>query len=253
MPAKKNLICVYSTIVNHYDDVKEFPKQDIPCDFIMFTDDVSAYSKDSKGWQIEKMPENELVGLSPFYRSRYLKILNHRAFCPPSSNPLSFYLNQKVHGKKVYDWTIWVDASAQIISDHFVATVIEYAQETGLATFHHPDRNSIYEEGDFMINSCFGRFAKLEQKILNQLDYYRKQDYHENNLRACGVIVRNMHKDWSGLNKMWWGELVKWQYRDQLSFPYVLWKKKINCGTIDYNLWNNPLIRWTGHNETGKA
>ena len=53
-----------------------------------------------------------------------------------------------------------------------------------------------------------------------------------------------------GLMEQWWGEFVKYCKRDQISFPYVMFKNGLSMNdivTLGSNVYKNPSFRITTH------
>ena len=64
----------------------------------------------------------------------------------------------------------------------------------------------------------------LPELINPQLDFYRKNNYPENNgLYELPVLIRKKSERNNLINLRWWEQICKWSSRDQISFPVVMW------------------------------
>ena len=62
---------------------------------------------------------------------------------------------------------------------------------------------------------------------------------------TCGVLLRD--ERCKILNELWWEEICKTTIQDQLSFAYLVWKNKIDVGTIDLRMGDGTLFRLNKH------
>jgi len=154
---------------------------------------------------------------SPKWTSRYCKILAHEML--PEA-----------------DYSIYMDGSVtQVIAPE--KAIEMFLGKYDLATFRHPDRPCVYDEGEAII-----RFKKAKApEVLAQLARYRSEGYPKGNgLANCCVIIRRHTPEIEELNKLWWQEYLSGAPRDQLSFDYVCWKLGIQYGKIGPG---NPFTR----------
>jgi hypothetical protein len=134
------------------------------------------------------------------------------------------------------DISIYVDGNI-ILNIPLESAVEKYLGNNDIAIFKHPHRDCIYNEFDVLYND--GRFKfnnYLQQKLRNQDQFYKLQGYPKHiGLWECNFIIRRNNEKVIKLMNAWWAEICKWQWRDQVSFPYVLWKygKGIKMNTIN--------------------
>jgi len=234
-------VCIYTAIYGNYDPLKAQPAQNVPTDFVCFTE--SRRLGPTRPWTI--VYNNRLPGLHPRLRAKYFKILSHRIFPngrPSPAEGFAFCLRR--HFRR-YDYLIWIDGSGQIKSSDFAARTVSQIGPSGWAMFSHPERNCIYDE--MQVSATMPKYQKLPMAA--QIDSYRAEGYPAaNGLEACGVIVRAARrKDLSEINEMWWLEQLRWTYQDQLSLPVVLHRLGRGCDTLEGDLWRNDLIGWAPH------
>lgn len=122
------------------------------------------------------------------------------------------------------DVTVWVDSNIRLRAD--VATVVDaLLGDADVATFRHPYRANVYEE--FAALKRDRRFAipYLQSQMEEQRQAYLDEGLPADvGLYECNVLIRRNNARVARLMDAWWSQICRWQWRDQVSFPYVLWK-----------------------------
>ncbi|RDY04717.1 hypothetical protein CR513_11539 [Mucuna pruriens] len=127
-------------------------------------------------------------------------------------------------------YSIWVDSKSQFRRDPLgVLEALLWRTNSMLAISEHGARGSIYDEAKAVVNKNKAKPEEVEV----QLNQYKKdglpEDKRFNGKKAlceASVIVRK-HTPLSNLLMcVWFNEVVRFTSRDQLSFPYVLWRLK---------------------------
>lgn len=137
-----------------------------------------------------------------------------------------------------YDYSIWIDSVYVPCIDPNII-ISELMDDHDLAAFAHPDRICIYREAKI----CRGSRLDEADIIQSQVDHYKSCEYPENNgLAATGIIVRRHSDSIKEFNKMWMEHVMKYSIRDQLSFDYVAFERKINYKIIPGNYWHGGEI-----------
>lgn len=156
----------------------------------------------------------------------------------------------KLHPHKIfneYDFSIYVDGSIRIVAD-LMPWVLGLPPECFLGIHKHPIRNRIITEMNAIVDYKKTNVKKLKQQIS---DYY-KDGYDDSfGILEATVLIRK-HNNVVCQNVMedWWRELNRYQFRDQVSLPYVLWKNSIKDGQIkcfECCVSTNPRIIWNNH------
>lgn len=210
---RNNRTAIYTAIFGDYDVLRQQPV----CpgvDYICFTErtDVS-----SSQWRIQQC------------RPRYAH--------PRLS--AKWFKTHPDHVLPEYRYTIWIDGSIAIKTESFAEEMIGWLNESGLALFRHPDRDSIFDEA--RVSSQMPKYFGLP--VFDQVAHYQDQGFAGTGLYACGVLARdNGKRRIRELNHAWMHENVRWTYQDQLSLPFLLWKHRICPGVLPYNLWTNHLF-----------
>jgi len=82
-------------------------------------------------------------------------------------------------------------------------------------------RDCVYDEG--MV--CIKKEKDNKKVIMKQLNFYKSENYPAHNgLYAAYWIFRRHTKKLKEFSKLWWEQVDKYSYRDQISLPYVAWK-----------------------------
>ena len=165
---------------------------------------------------------------------------------------------------KDYDISVWVDGDVKITSD-INKLVDEYLSDKDYAVFNHEFcgitttgnlnvRKCIYEEAKFIKwlgdNHPRKHYKDNLDVINSQVERYRQDGYPENNGQARNTILIRRHNNPTIVKTMedWWTEVKYGSKRDQLSFPYVSWKNKLDFNyineDIDNNKWFKLMKKW---------
>lgn len=221
-------IVVYTCIVGNYDSIKEpfFINPEI--DYIIFTDQDVPKSSAWKKIDITKF--KEYYAMSPTLFNRLVKMKPH------------LFL-------KEYDYSIYIDGTITVISD--MAPIIEKMDGKIIGVHKHAYRDCIYMERDAILYS-----KRANKKLINrQIKEYEKENYPKHNGLYENTILVREHNENNCIRVMeeWWREYLKYPTRDQISFPYILWKERIkkkNVLILGNNLNLNPRFRRNlSHNE----
>jgi hypothetical protein len=145
-----------------------------------------------------------------------------------------------------YDYWIWVDPTHEVVVDP--AAICRSLGDKDMGVFKHTDRNCAYQEASEVLRLGVDHADVL----LKQVEYFLGQGYPKNNgLYELPVSVRKNTKGIRRMNMMWWELICRCSSRDQISFPFVLWKTGINPhifdGLANGGLWKNellPQVRW---------
>ena len=219
--AKKPFV-IYTSIAGGYDSLKE-PLADSPLfDFYVFSDE----EVKSEKWRW--IPFDE-VERNANITAKKPKILPHLYF-------------------PHYEWSIFIDANIFILDD--LVKFLEKAIENGqpIAQFLHPERESIFEEAKF----CAERNRDNEDIMNCQTGRYQAEGFKDQvPLRECNFMVRK-HNDPKvvKMSAIWWDEVCKGSQRDQISYPYALWKAGLAPSLLDKqgkSVRNVPELYYVGH------
>lgn len=169
-----------------------------------------------------------------------------KCFTGESDNPLMAAKKYKILAHKYIDadYSIWVDGNIKPLVDKEVI-VNEFLGDNDIAVWEHFLRDCIYDEASACIHFNKGK----KENIIRQVKYYREQDYPEHNgMGECNVIVRRHNDKVKKFNEDWWEQIQKFSCRDQISFPYVLWKSDIKCNFVKGEPRTHPYFYYKLHN-----
>lgn len=147
-----------------------------------------------------------LAGENPRQAARRIKCLSHQ------------YLPE-------HDWSVWFDSSLLPRLD--LAGLVADVGDMLIGSFRHRD-NRNWEE---VAHNCARMGWDAANIIEQQVQRYKAEGTPE--LRdysfETAVLVRRNCPEITDFNEMWWSEIKQGSIRDQISFPYVLWKQGIKC------------------------
>lgn len=219
---------VYSCITGNYDSIQE-PLFDFDSvDFIMFSDCPTMISSDS-AWKFREIPK-KLEEFTNSEKNRYIKL-----------HPFEFFEN--------YDYALYIDGNIKIISHPLFFSLDEVNEKIGIAMHNHHARSCVYKEAAVCKLLKRGNIKKIQL----QVDRYKKEGFPKDwGLFEANVIAVDL-KDHNAnmLMNEWWRELNKsGSGRDQIAFPYVLWKlgyKVSDVSILGNNVTQNPKLRIVSH------
>ena len=224
---RKSKIAIYTCIIGDYDNIQVPLTKFSNVDYYLFTDNVDKFRKYSKNFIIKEI-DNEILKLGKIIANRYIKL-------HPS----------EVLGD--YDFYIYVDGNVRIISDirRFITKIND---KTGIAMHLHRERNCIYDE----VKACILLKRGSKKMLLNQINRYQKEGFpKEYGMNEATIIVSNNKKIAINLLNQWYKEFIKSNsLRDQIAWPYVLWKNNLkifDVGILGDNIYNNYTIEMVQH------
>ena len=230
---------VFTAIFGGYDELKQPQPQDVPCDFVCFTD--SHWPRWVGNWRIYRVKSDS--NLHPRIQAKRFKIQSHEIL---PHGRLAFAYDAIAALRRRYGSSIWVDGSIAIKSSAFARDMTNSIGQSGWALFQHPDRECIFEEA--AVSEQMSKYQGLP--IRAQVEHYRRSGVRpKGGLWACGVIARRepLRKGLRELNDAWWAENLRWTYQDQLSLPFVLEKKNERVDVIHGSVWNNRWFDYIEH------
>lgn len=223
-------VVVYSCVVNNYDRL--MPPRVLPegVSFVCFTD---VPKKRVKGWEMRPLAQPPEIN-DPALVNRYHKIFAHRVL--PDA-----------------DFSIYVDGNLRIEGDLRPLLAQLIASNVAMACPRHPERTNVIDEARFC--EYWGKFDSNDKAMIGkQLAAYADDGMPKDlPLSANGLILRNHRaKGLDDAMSLWWGELLRFSRRDQISLPYVLWKIGLPYRLIEENYATpNPYFSRFQHRRKG--
>lgn len=148
------------------------------------------------------------------------------------------------------DITIWIDANIYLKVDNEEA-IKRFLVDADIALFKHPFRPTVWHEFNTLREEERFKIDWLQKELSEQQEFYEKAGLPKDTpLWECNfIIARNIPKV-NRLMEAWWAEICRWQWRDQVSFPYVVWKygDDIKLKTItEGNIRTHKLFKYVQH------
>lgn len=198
---------VYTAIFGKYDNLLEIPEEFIESDvdYICFTDDPSLKSLTFK-----------------------IIVVNDQEMSPSRSNR-NFKINGARHLNN-YRRSIYIDGNQAIrgrlskLFDHLDA------DNGTIAAFRHSRSECSYVESADVI-----RRSQDDKAIVQaQMRLYESEQFPKNyGLAWNGLLIRYHTEKTIAFCDLWYQELVRHSFRDQLSLMYVSWKNDVAVSVID--------------------
>lgn len=223
---KGKKVAVYSCITGGYDKIKNPVLVDNELDYFCVSDTPS--SSDSV-WKYIEIP-NAAKEYKGGMINRFCKL-----------NPWHLFGN--------YDFSIYIDGNIDIVSDIRNLCSIAEKSKIGIAMHLHNNRDCVYKESAICKLYKKGNFPAIEK----QMDDYRKIGFPEHfGMVEATIIIVDLHNEFAKkIMSDWWTELCRsGSARDQLSFPYILWKngfKIDDVGCLGTCRTKNPKFRTRQH------
>ena len=219
---------IYSAIVGGYDYTMQ-PKAVHPLfDYILFSNDIEAPTVGV--WQVRPIPYQNADNVRV---ARWVK--THPHILLPD-----------------YDYCVWLDSNVCIVSEE-IYTIFEhlYSTQEMAATFAHPERKCIYEEGLAVIQLN----RDTMDRVLPEMLFLKRQGYPKNNglCETNCLFMQHRKPQCQDFLYSWWQMIDKFSRRDQLSFNYVLWKHHIVPQYLlpkEYSSRNHPFFECYEHTTT---
>ncbi|KAJ8621036.1 hypothetical protein MRB53_029565 [Persea americana] len=133
-------------------------------------------------------------------------------------------------------YSIWVDSKSQLRRDPLgVFEALLWRTNSVLALSEHGARSSVYDEAKAVVK----KHKATPEEVDVQMTQYHHDGFPDNKrfngkkaLCEASVIVRE-HTPLTNLFMcLWFNEVVRFTSRDQLSFPYVLWRLKVQTKSL---------------------
>jgi hypothetical protein len=205
VPNKRNSdLVVYTAIFADYDVLTDPKSIDDSIHYVCFTDNASL---SSEIWDIILVHDNIT---HPGLANRWVKTHPHVLF-------------------PEFEYSLYIDGNISI--NRSIRELVDaHMDEHLLAAPIHPVHSNIEKEAEVCIQKSKGD----ENTINSQLKKYSKMGFSgQTTLTENNILIRkHNNKKIVDLMQYWWNEITVHSSRDQLSFPFVLWKHDVKYDTI---------------------
>ncbi len=208
---------VYTCLFGHSEYFKDRPyNRDDITDYICFTDDKTLSSDlwkfvyvDTKKYGAQKT--SKLIKICP-----HLFLPQHKA---------SLYV----------DNTVRINENIDIIFSHL-------SNEAPFVIYKHDLRDCAYMEAETVIELGYADPKILRSQIE---DYERAGLPRKAGLYHGAVLLRNHHhREVKKIDNLWFHEIEKYSYRDQVALSYVVWKNRFPLSFFNGYSTDNKLVLW---------
>ncbi|TVU35112.1 hypothetical protein EJB05_16983 [Eragrostis curvula] len=148
-------------------------------------------------------------------------------------------------------YSIWVDSKYQFRRDPIgVLEGLLWRTNSTFAISEHGARSNIYDEGKAIVQ----KHKATPEEVEVQLTQYRQDGMPDEKrlhglkaLAEASVIVRELNPGTNHFMCAWFNEVVRFTSRDQLSFPYVLWRLNMPGMSMFPVCTRRDLVNALGH------
>jgi hypothetical protein len=256
-------VCFLTAIYGNYElSCKAFVPQSVPTDFICMTDNPNIVAN---GWIIDTTPYH-MTHPSPLDTGKELvnSFFNNR-----HTFNVAKYYKQAFHNiprLAQYDAVVWLDGTVQIIHDKVSQYILDHIQQARIIGWHHERRfGKLSEEvrdsaGFYRYNTTFwNNQTQPFQDVVRQYQDYLQEGYDESWFRdqekekphigvwlTCFVAFSMKDPYVVSFLDEWYKQTLKYTTQDQISFPFVCYKKKL----LPLTLPNQEIHGSFPHNRT---
>jgi hypothetical protein len=162
-----------------------------------------------------------LVGLDPARASRRAKLMPHRYF-PDMEHSL------------------WLDNKSRLKRDpQEVLSVLRAQSDAAFLAFRHFRRDCVYQEGQAVWENGLDDYRLVKSR----LDAYRAEGMpaHAGLIEGHFLFRRHNAPDLARFGERWFEHVLRYSRRDQVSFPYLVWKLGLRYEFITALDWRETV------------
>lgn len=145
------------------------------------------------------------------------------------------------------DVTIWIDGNMSLLKEPQAVADELLPADADMALFKHPYRDTVWQEFAALREQQRFQIPYLQQQLAAQENAYREAGLPEDaQLYECNLLLRRNNDRVERLMDAWWAQVCRWQWRDQVSLPYALWKYGGGLKITSHvaNVRDHPLINY---------
>lgn len=191
---------IVTSITNDRDTLVDPPDRFDNCDYVAYVDK----KYDVKIWEQKNI-----------YNFSGIDKYNHRRNAKPYKILSTLMFPE-------YEYIIWEDGNHQLKKNPQL--MIDEYGDNEFYLFKHPDRECAYDE----IKACINWKLDDTYNLHGQYNLYRYNGFPSNYglFELSTFMVKNTFNV-KELQLMWYEQINRFSSRDQISFPYCIWKKDI--------------------------
>ena len=153
-----------------------------------------------------------LDGLDPARASRRAKLMPHRYFADA-------------------EWSIWLDNKSRLLAEPgAIIDALRAQPEANFFAFAHFRRRCVYQEGQAVWENGLDDYKTVRERMRR----YRAEGMPENTglIEGHFIVRRHNAPDVAHFGERWFEHVLRFSRRDQISFPYLVWKTGFNYALI---------------------
>ncbi len=149
------------------------------------------------------------------------------------------YFKTQAHKFLDHDIFIHLDSSIEVTEVDFIAGCIEKLQASEVVIGLHKQRNSPYDELEYIIAAMKGgnryllrRYAK--QPLYAEYAFYKDEELPKDYpLYQCSFFARLNNDKVNKAFDCWWDTIMRYSNFDQTQFSYAAWLHGLNIANFD--------------------
>jgi len=229
---KRKQIVVYTCILGDYDYLKEPLCDSLECDYFLISDRAPINQSVYKYINISELGVEKIRDNTR--RNRYCKMMPHIIF-------------------PEYKYSLYIDGSMQLKTERF-SEKIANLPKTRIMVYADNFLDCLYMEA---MRAAESQRDKKEI-FISQMEKYWLEGMPEHfGAALCPVLLRE-HNNPICIKLMneWWHEVENYSRKDQVSFPYVIWKNQFTMSDVatllegKENIWDNRYLIWDKAHKT---
>jgi len=139
------------------------------------------------------------------------------------------------------DVVLWHDAAFRMRVDPLALAAKAFAGDAvDMVAFIHPHRSQIEDEAVAIAGHGWIPKAVLDRQVAT----YRGEGFTQTAITSTGFSLRQMTPRVRAFNRLWWNEVARWGWRDQMSVDYAAWKTGLRTAYIPGHYRDNPYAQW---------
>jgi hypothetical protein len=154
----------------------------------------------------------------------------------------------------IADYYIWIDAPFEIVSQDFIQNTLNAIGDNDMCLCkHNSNRSSIQQElvyvkQEMQSNNTYLTSRYSGEDMDRQVSIYlQDKSFIDNNLFEMGFFIYSKklveNKNYN-LMTDWFFHNCLYSIQDQLSIPYLLHKHNVKYTTFNFNVFNNPDLKY---------
>ncbi|CAO2197624.1 unnamed protein product [Urochloa humidicola] len=209
--------------------------------YVAFWDEVTLSTQEAEG---KVIGDDDMIGRWRIIVVKSLPFVDQRL-----NGKIPKMLSHRLFPEARY--SIWVDSKYQFRRDPIaVLEALLWRTNSTFAISEHGARSNIYDEGKAIVQ----KHKATPEEVEVQLTQYRqdgmpgvKRLHGLKALAEASVIVRELTPAPNHFMCAWFNEVVHFTSRDQLSFPYVLWRLNMPGMSMFPVCTRRDLVNSLGH------